>query len=427
MTLDFDLDWDVPVYHRKGTPTRLCGIDVFHEFEWRTVFRDERTQFRHGQDLAKLVISRSVDGTTPALLLTLRDGVIQGFRHTPKLTVFVVSLPEYIRASGGTALAYVADHLRVDITDVARLEGLVESAEPRTFRRFIQGHMDGEDVACWAGDSEERLEQLRDIAGGGVGDATEAIRALRALGHLTPEDVQSLAKLLMKASASEDLLRVLTSDADGRHATGAMLVERVPERIQDARDAIEDYQALLDNGATETKMQEFIEANPWLLGLDYAAIRPQKGGPSGAMDFVLERYDAFCDLLELKSPDDEIVKAPSIRSDEPVPPPHKYALSSTLAQALAQAIVYRDRLTRHPDAARELHGMRQPRDPRLIIVIGCAHRLPEHRQRVLDELNKSFHRVEIVPYDLIAKRASAVLDNVERYWLGASDDPSPGL
>lgn len=66
------------------------------------------------------------------------------------------------------------------------------------------------------------------------------------------------------------------------------------------------------------------------------------------------------------------------------------------------------------------------RDPRLIIVIGKAGSPPEHRQRVLLELNKSLHRVEIVPYDVLAKRATAVLDNVELYLLAAqAESASP--
>jgi hypothetical protein len=41
---------------------------------------------------------------------------------------------------------------------------------------------------------------------------------------------------------------------------------------------------------------------------------------------------------------------------------------------------------------------------------------------VLGELNKSLHRVEVVPYDVLLKRAKALLDNVEKYLLGAEAD-----
>lgn len=53
--VQLDIDWDARLYHRKGSGTRLCGIDVFHEFKWLDVFPDRRTQFKNGQSLAKFV------------------------------------------------------------------------------------------------------------------------------------------------------------------------------------------------------------------------------------------------------------------------------------------------------------------------------------------------------------------------------------
>src|SRR5205814_143539 len=142
-----------------------------------------------------------------------------------------------------------------------------------------------------------------------------------------------------------------------------VLAERTPQRVQDARDAMAAYEVLLaDQASTETTMQKFIEKNLWLLGLDYARMRARKTGPGGAMDFLLERYDGFHDLLELKSPHDPLITAPDIADGEGFPPPHEYALSKSLAQALAQAIVYRDRLTRYPEIAEELYGLPHTRD-----------------------------------------------------------------
>jgi len=49
---------------------------------------------------------------------------------------------------------------------------------------------------------------------------------------------------------------------------------------------------------------------------------------------------------------------------------------------------------------------------------------------VLRQFNKSLHRVEIVPFDVLARRANAILDNVERYLLAIEqsedeeDDPA---
>lgn len=408
-----------------GSRTRLCGIDVFHEFRWRDEFRDERTQFRNGQCLARFVREKASPGKTPALLLTLRDGLRQGFRHTRNFSVFVVNLPEYTAAAGDTALSYLAGHLGVDITDVEQLHQFAAGADPEAVRAFVEAHLDLEAVANWMAQAEGRRDELLRVVGSDGPPTTlgGTLAASEALESLSSDDVQFLAEFFGSASTRQqrlDLLRAVTTDPDGRTATGEILVERIPERIQDAREALSDYEQLLSEPTTsETAMQQFIEAHMWLLGLDYAVMRPRKTGPSGASDFLLQRYDGFHDLLELKSPQDDIIRAPSVRELEPVPSPHEYALSPALAQALAQAIVYRDRLTRHAAAADELHGLPYARDPRLIIVVGRASSLPEHRRRVLFELNKSLHRMEVVPYDVLALRAKAMLDNVEEHLLTA--------
>ncbi|MEX2211242.1 MAG: Shedu anti-phage system protein SduA domain-containing protein [Gaiellaceae bacterium] len=426
--LTLDLDWDVPLKHRKGGETRLCGIDVYHEFEWLHVFPDRRTQFKNGQCLAKFVQEECPEGKTPALLLTLRDGLRQGFRHTPNFLVFVVNIEEYRTTAGDAARSYLAGHLGVDVTEIDELQELAESADPGVLRAFIESHVDLGHITAWVADNEERLEQLRELIGTGEGapsSLADTLTALGALGDISAEDAGFISEFFGSASTREqriELLRAVTADPSGRYVTSEVLAERTPQRIQDAREAMDDYQALLDDDATnETTMQKFIEKNLWLLGLDYAVMRRRKPGPSGAMDFLLQRYDGFHDLLELKSPHDELIKAPDVADDDPAPSPHEYALSTTLAQALAQAIVYRDRLTRYADAAKELYGLPYTRDPRLIIVIGKADPLPEHRKRVLLELNKSLHRVEVVPYDVLAKRANAVLDNVELYLLAAHE------
>jgi hypothetical protein len=106
------------------------------------------------------------------------------------------------------------------------------------------------------------------------------------------------------------------------------------------------------------------------------------------------------------------VKAPDL-VDGMQPSASAYRLSSALAQALAQVHVYREVLTTDAETVLRRYGLERTRDPRVIIVIGRA---PEsHRADVLRELNKSLHRIEIVPYDALAQRGEAVLDNVFKY------------
>ncbi len=139
---------------------------------------------------------------------------------------------------------------------------------------------------------------------------------------------------------------------------------------------------------------------------------------------MLERFDGYHDLLELKDPQDPIIEAPTPKDGVP-PPASSYRLSSSLAQALAQIHVYRDVLTNDADTVEKLYGLNETRDPLLIIVIGQVASLTTDKARVLKNLNLSLHRVEIVPYDVLGTRAHTVIKNVERY-LTERASPGPG-
>jgi hypothetical protein len=80
-----------------------------------------------------------------------------------------------------------------------------------------------------------------------------------------------------------------------------------------------------------------------------------------------------------------------------------------------QVHVYSENVSTDPPTLHRLYGLPNVRDPRVIIVIGQVGNLPDHRSRVLREVNLSLHRVEIVPCDVLAVRAQTILDNVERH------------
>lgn len=421
-----DLNWDLPIMYRRGSPARLAGIDLYYDFRWLDHFNDGRAQFKHGLCLARLVQRGCPTGKTPALLLTARDSVEETIIHTDSHFVLVVNLPRYrLQASANAAESYYADRLGIQAL----------AASPDVVNAVLT-QLSIDDIVTWASKDVNRVEQLRGIAGvreesSVPATAAEAIAALRTIDNLDQPEIAALAALFgpdMDRDARMELVQRITGDPTGRYVTGQVLVQRTTDRIADARNAMADYQRLLDDPATnETIMQHFIERNLWLLGLDYAHMRPRHPLPRGTMDFILQRFDGFHDLLELKSPQDPVIRAPVATKGEVPPSPSGYSLSPSLAQALAQAHVYRDILSRSEAINEDLYGLPHARDARLIIVIGKAEAMPSDCTRVLREINKSLHHVEIVPYDILSKRANAVLDNVELYLIAADESSEDGI
>jgi hypothetical protein len=402
----------------------LAGIELYYDFPWSNHFPDGRAQFRNGRCLALLVHEGCPDGLTPALLVTDRDTVEETIIQTTTHFVLVVNLPRYLsQATANAAESYYAD--RMGIRALAARPEVIDA---------VMTQMSIEDIETWAAEDVSRIDQLRQIVGvrEGATPATleEAVAALSALGQLDRKAVGVLAGLFGPDSdraARLELVRHITADPTGRYVTGEVLVQRTSDRVTDARNAMSDYQQLLDDpGSNETTMQHFIEENLWLLGLDYAQMRARHPLPRGTMDFILQRFDGFHDLLELKSPQDPIIRAPGDSNGDIAPSPSSYSLSPDLAQGLAQAHVYRDILSRGDSLNEDFYGLPHARDARLIIVIGKAATMPDHCRRVLRELNKSLHHVEIVPYDILARRANAILDNVDLYLVAAAEALTDG-
>lgn len=423
------LGWDRPLMFRRGARERLRGVELYFDFEWSEHFPDRRAQFRGGQNLADLVIRDCPDGKRPALLLTDRDDVEQGGHQTDDHHVVVINLPRYVaRAEDpGTAQAYLAGLLGDGITLAKRFSDLTE-AEAEETTRWLHEHLDEAALLRWANNNKHRIELLRQVAAaadrqedetedGGPAAAKHALAALAALHVIEPEIAEAIAAIAADndGEGTVELLWAITDDEDGRAIAGEMLSVRIGERLDDAREAADAFDHLLETSG-ETAVQRFLEARPWLLGLEYARVRPRQPVVRGAVDFLLERFDGFHDLVELKSPDDPIFEVVARRAD--IRSPSAFRLSKPLSSALAQVHAYRDILS-HEGAHEELLGLHNTRDPRITILIGRASELNNQEKRVLHELNRSLHNAEVVPFDIVARRVRGMLDNVERYLVAA--------
>lgn len=417
--------WPTKLYRRRGARKRLLGITVYYDFRWLDLFKDGRTQFKNGLSLARLVQELRPPNKRPALLLTVDDTAEEGAIETDQEYVLVVRIRHYLASAvGDAAAAYYAQGLQRQIAQLEVLKAVADS--PELVKRFLDDHLTIDLVRAWAVADPARTASLRDIAP--VEDARTTVsaetiaRTLRDLKEIPQEVWQALVNLvpsLLDDDARQALLDAITNDQRGRKAATATLGARIADRIADTREAIAKYERLVgDEASDETALQLFIQEHPWMVGLDYVSVRAKTLVPRGQLDFSLERFDGFYDILELKGPNEPIVLARET-SDGLPPPASAYRLGPAVAQALAQVHVYRDLLSTEPELMGRLYGLKHSRDPRLIIVVGRAEAMTEDSRRVLEQLNLSLHRVEIMPYDLLGRRAEGWLANVERY---LSDD-----
>jgi hypothetical protein len=303
--VNVDFDWPTQLRHKRGAPSRLGGIDVFYDFDWAEFFRDGRMQFRNGKCLAQQAFQDCPTEKTAALLLTSRNDVEEGSFESPSLFVLVINFPRYLRlANADAAVSYLASAFAPGVTNLGQFNELT-GRTPDEIRGFFERQLTVARVAGWADGNAERIEALRQI----VGDASEAqaapipvaLEAIRGLERLDAECVEALAELVgqdMNRDQRLGLLQALTDNPEGRRDASLVMGNRASERLEDARLAIEEYTALLEDPASnETHFQNFIEAKLWLLGLDYLQMRPRFDVPRGTLDSFWSASTGFTTSL----------------------------------------------------------------------------------------------------------------------------------
>ncbi|WP_081730216.1 Shedu anti-phage system protein SduA domain-containing protein [Pseudomonas sp. URIL14HWK12:I6] len=404
--------------------TKLGGIRIFHNFQWAEKF--ERRTFRNGLRLASLVKSDCPAGSIASLILLSGPTVSEGIISEPPNYALVINIDSYmVRATPDAAAAYFtlrrSADTRLEITNVLARDSALRD-------EVVINNLTASYVMQWMGANSSRIEQIRTLLSqaevqtpaenSAVADPSMIIELLNRLDSI-PETLIStmLAVLTRLAVASTEhqntLLQLILGTTEGRNIAAIELGGRIAERIQDIRDALRVYEALINNPTTtETDTHEFIIENPWLLGSDYIATRHEQPLSRGRVDCFLEKFDGHHDLMELKSPNHHIVLSTS--EGTTASSPTQFRLSPELSNAIAQVNRYLFILDRDNQFLVNEYGMQNTKHPKAFILIGKSSSCSQSEIETLQQLNKSLHRIEILPFDTLIVKCDAMLAYLER-------------
>lgn len=406
--------------------SRLANIRIFHDFDWLSKFGSARHEFKNGLRLTSLVKAECPVGSTPYLILLSRAGVEETILNEPPHYALVINVDAYMSSAiPDAAAAYFtlrrSANTRLEITSLL--------AQDRTLRDdVVIANLTTSYVMRWANDNPSRIEELRgllDQAGRGespqVGLNADPAQVVDLLGRLEaiPEALASTMISVLTRFATvpsehqESLLQAILGTTHGRSIAAVEMGNRIADRVQDIRDSLRLYEALIGNPtSTETDTHEYIIENPWLLGLDYVNARHEIQISRGRVDFLLEKYDGCHDLMELKSPNHRII----LSSDERVAAssPTQYRLSPELSNAIAQINRYLFVLDRDSQYLSGELGIENAKHPKAYILIGKSSDCSPSELETLQQLNKSLHRIEIIPFDDLVLKCDAMLSYLER-------------
>jgi hypothetical protein len=163
-----------------------------------------------------------------------------------------------------------------------------------------------------------------------------------------------------------------------------------------AKEDIQRLKELINTTTSDEKdFQEFFEKNYWMFGLEYVGCKPQYKKGGDIPDFLLERYDGFCDILDLKKPVKNLFKKVGNKLH-----PRHY-----LSDAYSQVDIYLEHFNKE-------QNKKEPKiyRPRGILVIGRKNKDEVLRLRQYCDDHKN---VKIYTYDDIIDLSENRLKAIE--------------
>ncbi len=193
------------------------------------------------------------------------------------------------------------------------------------------------------------------------------------------------------------------------------------DKIEEKKKIINDFKILIskDDVKEVSDIQTFLKKNPWLFGPEYKTLNFREAGYAGNPDGRLLRIDGLSDILEVKLPSEELLRADTL---------NRQFIAPKLAEALGQLTGYMEYYYSEYSQERDDETMSEIlKDtygkyykPKGILLIGRRDKElvnnmsqtiscePKNMRRLLSY----FHWVEVLTYDDLIERAENGLNNL---------------
>ena len=400
-----DFDWDKELEYRRGAQSNLLGIDVFVDFDWARKVGHPQTHFINGRCLARRIRKDCPDGKRPCLLLTDRDGVRERSFASESFYVVVVNFDRYRDlASADASAAYFGDSIGTGLTRLNQIEAVVGNS-PEDLEAFFDLKLTPDLAVEWATRDVDRLTEMRHRIGDRPTDAAaapsvpEVLKVLRSIDDLSAEEAEAVRGLL--------------ADSDGRRLVDLLIArDLVPADLIRGIDhhrrckAVGQLEEMLAEDLTEGPWQRWFEENSWVLGSDYVGVLDERSiDVRHIADYLMEAYDGFLDLIEIKRPEGGLKFWADVRDHGNLVP------HADLIKALTQAARYLFEVERESDSTKFLErtgGIRVIK-PRCVLIFGRSTGWGDDEREAYRLLNASYHNLNVLTFDHVLARAQRIL------------------
>lgn len=188
-----------------------------------------------------------------------------------------------------------------------------------------------------------------------------------------------------------------------------IIPEELAEGLRQARRAraVRQFKKMLEQDLLEQRWQTWFQANSWVLGSEFVRILDERDiDTENIADFLMEAYDGFLDVVEIKRPSGGLrFWASASDHGNPVP-------SQDLVKAITQASRYIYEVEREANSVKfldKVDGVRTVK-PRCILIFGRSNDWNASQAEAYRILNAGFHNLTIMTYDHVLARAERILN-----------------
>lgn len=170
--------------------------------------------------------------------------------------------------------------------------------------------------------------------------------------------------------------------------------------------AVLEFKSMLDKNLLEGEWQRWFEANNWVLGSQFVRILEERHiDTENISDFLMEAYDGFLDIVEIKRPGGSLQFWASTLDHG------NYVPSSDLTKAVTQASRYIYEVEREANSVKFLErvGGVKTVKPRCILVFGRSSDWNDEQAEAYRIMNAGFHNLTVLTYDHILTRACRIV------------------
>ncbi len=186
-----------------------------------------------------------------------------------------------------------------------------------------------------------------------------------------------------------------------------VIPEELAAGLRQARRAraVLEFEQMLGQSLLEGKWQQWFKSNSWVLGSQFVRILDERHiDTQHISDFLMEAYDGFLDVVEIKRPEGGLnFWSPTLDHENYVP-------STDLTKAITQASRYIYEVEREANSVKFLArvGGVKTVKPRCILVFGRSNDWNEKQAEAYRILNASFHNLTVLTYDHVLARARRI-------------------